>query len=72
MNRRVGVLAVIFALLLSSLTGTAIAGRPDKPLTVAVFGDWPYSTTLLADAPLLLNSVNTDPDVRLVIHVGDI
>jgi hypothetical protein len=61
---------------MSSLTGAAIAddhGKPhDKPLTVAVFGDWPYSTTLLNNAPLLLNSVNTDPDVRLVIHVGDI
>jgi len=43
-----------------------------KPLTVAVFGDWPYSTTLLNNAPLLLNSVNGDPDVSLVIHVGDI
>ena len=40
---------------------------------VCVFGDWPYSTTLLGNAPLLLNnSVNNDPDVKQIIHVGDI
>src|SRR3569832_1912282 len=50
----------------------AIAGPPDRPITVAVFGDWPYSATLLDNAPLLLNSVNNDPDVSLVIHVGDL
>ncbi len=44
----------------------------DKPLTVAVFGDWPYNQNLLDNAPLLINSVNADPDVSLVIHVGDI
>src|SRR5262249_40868303 len=47
-------------------------GSADKPLTLAVFGDWPYSTTLLADAPLLVQSINADPKVRIVVHVGDI
>ncbi len=46
-------------------------GRQDK-LTIAVFGDWPYNQNLLTNAPLLLNSVNSDHDVSLVIHVGDI
>jgi hypothetical protein len=55
------------------LVASATAGdRPAKPLTVAVFGDWPYSNALLTNAPLLYNSVNNDPDVSLVIHVGDI
>jgi len=40
-------LAVTFAIGLSCTTGTAIAGHRVKPLTVAVFGDWPYSTALL-------------------------
>ena len=44
----------------------------DRPLTVAVFGDWPYNQNLLDNAPLLIDSVNADPDVSLVIHVGDI
>ena len=43
-----------------------------KPLTIAVFGDWPYSQDLLTNAPLLVNSINSDPKVRLVLHVGDI
>jgi len=46
-------------------------------VTVAVFGDWPYADAagnrfLLENAPLLIDSINTDPDISLVIHVGDI
>jgi hypothetical protein len=44
----------------------------DGRMTIAVFGDWPYSQNLLNTAPLLLNSVNNDRDVSLVLHVGDI
>jgi hypothetical protein len=40
--------------------------------TLAVYGDWPYSIQLLNEAPLLIQSINSDPDVSLVIHVGDI
>jgi hypothetical protein len=47
-------------------------GDDVRPLTVAVFGDWPYNQLLLDNAPLLINSVNADPKVSLVIHVGDI
>lgn len=46
-------------------------GSADE-MTLAVFGDWPYSLDLLNDAPLLLKSINSDPKVRLVMHVGDI
>ena len=42
------------------------------PLTLAVFGDWPYNQNLLNNANLLIDSVNADPDVSTVIHVGDI
>lgn len=42
------------------------------PITVAVFGDWPYAQLLLDNAALLTNSVNSDADVSLVLHVGDI
>jgi hypothetical protein len=50
--------------------------RNDR-VTVAVFGDWPYADALgnrflLENASLLIDSVNADPDVSLVIHVGDI
>src|SRR5258706_7938011 len=46
--------------------------RNNEKFTIAVFGDWPYSQTLLTSAPLLVNSINADPDVSLIIHVGDI
>ena len=46
--------------------------RGNDKLTIAVFGDWPYNQNLLTNAPLLVNSVNSDRDVSLVIHVGDI
>ena len=44
----------------------------DGPLTIAVFGDWPYSLPLVAAAPRLISSINSDPQVSLVLHVGDI
>ena len=43
-----------------------------RPTTIAVFGDWPYNQNLLDHAPLLIDSVNADPAVSLVLHVGDI
>src|SRR5882672_1622542 len=43
-----------------------------RPLTLAVFGDWPYSDFLLNNAHLLIDSVNSDRDVDLVVHVGDL
>ena len=45
---------------------------PGKPLTNAVFRDWPYNQNLLDNGPLLTKSVNADPAVSLVLHVGDI
>ena len=52
--------------------GTPVNRSADS-LTVAVFGDWPYSVHLRdTAAPFLLDSINSDPHVRLVVHVGDI
>ena len=63
----------------SVLAATAFANNDErgdregtKPITLAVFGDWPYSQNLLNNAHLLINSVDADRDVSLVIHVGDI
>jgi hypothetical protein len=65
------------ALLLSAGVATAsndIVFNPgsSNPTTLAVFGDWPYSQDLLGNAPLLTDSINADPKVRLVLHVGDV
>jgi len=52
--------------------GTPINEGSANALTLAVFGDWPYSLDLLNAAPLLIDSINSDPKVRVVLHVGDI
>jgi hypothetical protein len=41
-------------------------------ITLAVMGDWPYGAPLFDASQLLINSVNSDPDVSLILHVGDI
>lgn len=54
---------------------TAIADSnpgDDNAITLAVFGDWPYNNILLNTASVLVDSINADPDVSLVMHVGDI
>jgi hypothetical protein len=52
--------------------GTPINDGSANKTTLAIFGDWPYSVPLLNAAPLLINSINSDPHVRLVLHIGDI
>ena len=52
--------------------GTPINTGSANGITLALYGDWPYSSLLLNAAPLLLDSINSDPKVRLVMHVGDI
>jgi hypothetical protein len=56
----------------SAQNGNPINKGSANALTLAVFGDWPYSQNLKDSAALLLDSVNSDPKVDLVLHVGDI
>lgn len=78
-------LAVTAAVALSAgVAATASAGNgspfdtdSDGPVTFAVYGDAPYGTTPtdtseFAATPAFIKSVNDDPKVRLVMHVGDI
>jgi hypothetical protein len=71
------VIVAALGLFVSTAIASADNGNPinsgsNNPTTLAVYGDWPYSTQLLNEAPLLLDSINSDPKVRLVLHVGDI
>jgi hypothetical protein len=71
------ILFVIIALALAPLAASARDDMPfdrhaDDSMTLAVFGDWPYNSILLNSAHLLLDSVNSDPRVRLALHIGDI
>ena len=56
---------------------TAAGAEPKDVSTIAVYGDAPYGTTPSDTAefqatPAFIDSVNADPDVGLVMHVGDI
>src|SRR5262245_7419948 len=72
--------SIIASSLLASVVAVPVLAQHGTPvkrsgdaLTVAVFGDWPYSNVLITSAaPFLLDSINSDPQVRLVVHVGDI
>lgn len=46
--------------------------RHGNRTTIAVFGDWPYSKTLFDNAQVLIDSVNSDAEIGLVMHLGDI
>jgi hypothetical protein len=57
--------------------GTSINTGSANVLTVAVYGDAPYGTTPtdtaeFAATPAFIDSINADPKVDLVLHVGDI
>jgi hypothetical protein len=77
--------ALVVALAIAAVAaGTALAGNGTpidagsaNVLTVAVYGDAPYGTTPTDTAeftatPAFIDSINRDPKVDLVLHVGDI
>ena len=66
---------------LFAAAGPAFAGGaplvPSRASTIAVYGDAPYGTTPTDTAefdatPAFIAAINADPDVSLVLHVGDI
>jgi hypothetical protein len=67
-------IAALVAAFLSPQASAAESPADFSPsaITIAVIGDWPYNDLLLANSNLLVNSINGDPAVRAVIHVGDI
>jgi len=52
--------------------GNPLNNGSANPMALAAFGDWPYSQNLKDSAALLIDSVNGDPKISLVMHVGDI
>jgi len=61
----------------SLLSLASLRDRLERPTTLAVYGDAPYGTTptdtqQFEATPAFIDSINADPNVDLVIHVGDI
>lgn len=52
--------------------GHAERGESRAPFTVAVIGDTPYGAAQEALFPTLVGSINADPTVDLVLHLGDV
>lgn len=46
--------------------------RSDKTVELAVMGDVPYHDSEIGEFPNLVESINNDPFVTTVVHVGDI
>ncbi len=76
--RKTGVIGLI---LLAAAALAACSGDDNGRLptisTVAVIGDVPYGTTPTDDSqtivnPAFISAINADPDVSVVLHVGDI
>jgi hypothetical protein len=70
-------LCAAFAVSAQAGNGTPADSDSANPVTLAVYGDAPYGTTPTDTAefeatPAFIRSVNADPKVRLVLHVGDI
>jgi hypothetical protein len=53
-------------------SGASDDGETENAYTLAVIGDTPYGAAKLAELPSLIETINSDPDVRLVAHLGDI
>jgi Calcineurin-like phosphoesterase len=52
--------------------GAVSAKGHDDPDTFAVIGDIPYGDAQIAAFPHRIGEINADPDVSLVVHLGDI
>ena len=73
----VAVAVVAASTVVGAQNGTPINPNSKNTLTVAVYGDSPYGTiptdTTQTDKTLaFIDSINQDPKVDLVLHVGDI
>jgi hypothetical protein len=72
--------ALVASAALADDDGKENKSRSEHVFTFAAIGDWPYANTavkppkrvLFDNANLLSDSINADPDVSLVLHIGDI
>jgi hypothetical protein len=78
MRRKLSLGAVLAALAVLSTAPVASAddNRSDhhagNVVTYAIIGDTPYGQPQIDNFPDDVAEINADPDVRLVVHLGDI
>src|SRR4051794_34583221 len=65
--------ALTAALVCAAPATAAAAKKPPRPTaTYSIIGDTPYGAEQIANFPSDVAAINADPDVRLVVHLGDI
>jgi len=67
-----GFAAALIAAPVALAHGDRDHGHRSNAQTIAVIGDIPYGDALIAEFPADIAQINADPDVRRVIHLGDI
>ena len=71
--RRAALLALsVVALIAPMALAAQPAEPPPSPVTYAIIGDTPYGAAQAANFPADIAEINADPDVRLVVNLGDI
>jgi hypothetical protein len=74
-HRRARALRLTLIALICALAPAADARadqRAQDATTLGIIGDIPYGAPLIAEFPADIAEINADPDVRRVIHLGDI
>jgi hypothetical protein len=73
---RLGAVLAALAVLSTAPVASADDNRSDhhagKVVTYAIIGDTPYGQPQIDNFPDDVAVINADPDVRLVVHLGDI
>lgn len=70
--RRSLILTAALACLATGIVHPAGAAASPAPVTFALIGDTPYGDVHRAQFPALVDRIDADPDVRFVLHAGDI
>jgi hypothetical protein len=65
-------LAVVSTAPLASAGGDTSGAHAGKALTYAIVGDTPYGQPQIDNFPNDVAEINADPNVRLIVHLGDI
>jgi Calcineurin-like phosphoesterase len=71
-NRFIAAAVTVGGLIAAAGIGSSAHASSEDGFTFAVIGDIPYGAAQLANFPNVIGQINADPDVRLVMHAGDI
>ncbi len=72
MKRLIVAAVFVGGLIATAGIGNQASASSEDGFTFAVIGDIPYGDAQLANFPNVIRQINADPNVRLVMHAGDI